>query len=214
MSTHGFSVDRLGRLDRILDGYVERGEMPGIVALVSRGDHTHVHTCGTMTLGGDKPMRRDTIFRIASMTKPITAVAAMILVEECVLRLDDPVDDMLPELADRVVLRSLDAQLDDTVPARRPITLRDLLTLQLGIGAVMAPPGSTSIGTAMDEAGLAPGARPSQLSPNEWMARLGRLPLAHQPGEGWMYHTGADEESGADFAFVAFRYAAVGIGYR
>ena len=151
----------------------------------------HVHTSGTMTVAGE-PMRRDTIFRIASMTKPITAVAAMILVEECVLRLDDPVDDLLPELAGRVVLRSLDAELDDTVPARRPITLRDLLTFRLGIGAVLAPPGSTPIGTAMDEAGVAPSAMPAQLDPDEWMARLGRLPLAHQPGEGWMYHTGAD----------------------
>ncbi|PRZ33910.1 CubicO group peptidase (beta-lactamase class C family) [Antricoccus suffuscus] len=192
MSPRGLSADRLGRLDQIMDGYIERGEIPGIVALVSRGDHTHVHACGTMTVGGTQPMRRDTIFRIASMTKPIAAAAAMILVEECVLRLDDPLDDVLPELAGRVVLRSLSADLDDTVPARRPITLRDLLTFRLGIGAVMAPPGSTPIGTAMDEAGLAPGGIPPQLPPDEWLVRLGRLPLAHQPGEGWMYHTGAD----------------------
>ena len=77
---------------------------------------------------------RDSIFRIASMTKPVTAVAALILVEECRLRLDDPVDDLLPELADRQVLRDLDGPIDDTVPADRPITLRDLLTFRMGCG--------------------------------------------------------------------------------
>jgi CubicO group peptidase (beta-lactamase class C family) len=137
-------------------------------------------------------MRRDTIFRIASMTKPIAAVAAMILVEECRLRLDDPVDPLLPELADREVLTSPDGPVDETVPANRPITLRDLLTLRLGIGAVLAPPGRYPIQEAMEEAGVAPGPDSPSLPPDEWMRRLGGLPLIHHPGERWMYETGSD----------------------
>jgi CubicO group peptidase (beta-lactamase class C family) len=137
-------------------------------------------------------MRRDTIFRIASMTKAVTAVAAMILVEEAKLRLDDPVDPWLPELADRKVLRAIDSLLDDTVRAHRPITLRDLLTLRLGLGAIMAPPGFYPIQQAMADSGLAPGPDPIAFTPEEYMKRLGALPLAHQPGEKWLYHTGYD----------------------
>ena len=103
-------------------------------------------------------MRRDTIFRIASMTKPITAAAAMILVEECKLRLDEPVDRLLPELADRQVLKRLDGPLDDTVPANRPITVRDLLTFRMGFGMLMAPPDTYPIQKAMSELRLGPGA--------------------------------------------------------
>ena len=95
---------------------------------------------GTQAFGASTPMRRDTIFRVASITKPITAAAAMILVEECRLRLDDPVDEFLPELADRKVLRTIESPLDDTVPAKRPITPRDLLTFRPGYGAVMVFP--------------------------------------------------------------------------
>jgi CubicO group peptidase (beta-lactamase class C family) len=126
------------------------------------------------------------------MTKPITAAAAMILVEEAKLRLDDPVDRWLPELADRRVLRDIDRPLDDTVPAHRPITLRDLLTFRLGFGAIMEPPDRYPIQKAMTEAGLAPGPDPLPFSTDEFLARLGRLPLMHQPGERWMYHTGSD----------------------
>ena len=99
---------------------MDRGELPGLVTVVSRRGAVHVDTIGTTAIGGRDPMRRDTIFRITSMTKPITAAAAMILVEECALRLDDPVDRLLPELADRRVLRRLDGPLDDTVPANAP----------------------------------------------------------------------------------------------
>jgi CubicO group peptidase (beta-lactamase class C family) len=96
-------------------------------------------------------MEHDTIFRIASVTKPIMAAAAMILVEECVLRLDEPVDPYLPELADRRVLRTIDSPVDDTVPAIRSITLRDLLTFQLGIGAIFAEPGTYPIQQALED---------------------------------------------------------------
>src|SRR5690348_15750023 len=121
MSTAGLSKSRLERLHRVLSGYVERQEMPGLAALVSRqGDiHSiHVAALGTMSFGQPAPMRRDTIFRIASITKPITAVAAMILVEECKLRLDGSIDPWLPEFANRRVLKSIASEPDDTMPAR------------------------------------------------------------------------------------------------
>src|SRR5690348_15134982 len=120
MSNAGLSWQRLDRMHDVMAGHVERGAVPGIVTLVSRHGETYVDAIGTMAAGGSEPMQRDTIFRIASLTKPITAVAAMILVEECKLRLDDPVDPWLPELADRKVLRSIESELDDTVPAKRP----------------------------------------------------------------------------------------------
>jgi CubicO group peptidase (beta-lactamase class C family) len=130
---------RLERLHSVLGAYVEHSDLPGLVASVGIGDEEHVETLGTLSFGGP-PMRRDSIFRIASMTKPITAAATMILVEECALRLDDPVDEFLPELASRKVLRRLDGPLDDVVPANRSITLRDLLTFRWGFGAVMVWP--------------------------------------------------------------------------
>src|SRR5712691_12770381 len=105
MSTAALSKSRLERMHHVLSGYVERKEMPGLVALVSRHDDVHVETLGTMSVGHPAPMKRDTIFRIASITKPITAVAAMILVEECKVRLDEPVDRLLPELAARKVVK-------------------------------------------------------------------------------------------------------------
>src|SRR5690349_830173 len=107
MSAGRFSTERLGRMHEVLAAHVTRGAAPGLVTLLSRRGEVHVDTIGTTAVGGREPMRRDTIFRITSMTKPITAVAALILVEECKLRLDDPVDRLLPELADRRVLRRL-----------------------------------------------------------------------------------------------------------
>src|SRR5918993_5600446 len=160
MSSGGFSGARLGRMRDVMASYVERGVVPGIVTLVSRRDEVHVDAIGTKAFGGSEPMRRDTIFRIASVTKPIVAAAAMILVEECVLRLDEPVDQWLPELADRRVLRAIDSPLDDTLPANRPIILRDLLTFRLGIGAVMVFPPRYPIQQAMAEAGVGPGPGP------------------------------------------------------
>jgi CubicO group peptidase (beta-lactamase class C family) len=136
-------------------------------------------------------MRRDSLFRIASMTKPITAVAALILVEEGRLALDAPIGRWLPELARPRVLRTLDSPLDDTVPAARPITVGDVMSFQSGFGVVMAPPGRYPIQQAIADAGLAPGPNPPALSPDELAARYGALPLMHQPGERWMYNTGS-----------------------
>src|SRR6266850_1133121 len=141
MSTGGLSQARLSHMYDVMAGYVERGEVPGIVTLVSRRGEVHVDAIGMKAVGGSDPIRHDTIFRITSMTKPITAAATMILVEECKVRLDEPVDRLLPELAGRRVLKRLDGPLDDTVPAHRPITVRDLLTFRMGFGIVMGPPG-------------------------------------------------------------------------
>jgi CubicO group peptidase (beta-lactamase class C family) len=191
----GLSPTRLRRLHEVLAGHVERGDVPGLVALVSRHDDVHVETIGTMAFGGSAPMRRDTIFRIASLSKVVTAVAAMILVEECRLRLDDPIDEWLPELANRRVLRSLSSELDDTVPARRPITVRDLLTLRLGFGSVMAMPDTYPIQRFIREYRLGgDGLKlPTQLPPmEEWLRAFASLPLIAQPGERWMYHIGID----------------------
>jgi CubicO group peptidase (beta-lactamase class C family) len=167
---------------------VERGQVAGAVTLVSRRGETHVDAIGERDLDSGAPMRRDTIFRIASLTKPVVAAATMTLVEECVLRLDDPVDTWLPELADRTVLRRLDGPLDDTVPANRPITVRDLLTMRMGFGFILEP-GAYPIVEAASELGVMPGPPMPQAppEPDEWMRRLATLPLMHQPGERWMY---------------------------
>lgn len=179
----------------MLQSHVDRGELPGLVSLVDRGGDVTVETIGVQTAGSDAPMRRDTIFRITSMTKPVTAAAAMILVEEGRLRLDDPVDALLPELANRRVLSRIDARLDDTVPATRAITLRDLLTFRMGFGIVWGPPGATPIQRAADELELGafgPPAPQTPPPPHEWMRRFGTLPLMHQPGDRWMYNTSAE----------------------
>ncbi len=133
-STGGLSKGRLSRMHDVMAGHVSRGQVAGLVTLVSRRGEVHVEAIGAMAVGGSAPMRRDTIFRIASVTKPVTAAAALILVEECKVGLDHPVDAWLPELADRKVLKRIDGPLDDTVPANRPISLRDLLTFRLGHG--------------------------------------------------------------------------------
>jgi CubicO group peptidase (beta-lactamase class C family) len=179
-------------LGSILGNSVDDGDIPGAVALVARGHAVHAVALGAQDVEGGAPMRRDTIFRIASMTKPVAAVAAMILVEEGKLRLDEPVTRLLPELENMRVLRTIDAPLDDTVPAERPITLRDALTFRLGMGAVMAMPGTYPIQAAIDAAGLQPGPYCSSFSADAWLGRFASLPLLHQPGAAWTYHTGAD----------------------
>src|SRR5438067_2034285 len=194
MSTGGLSKARRGRMHDVMAGYVERGEVPGLVTLVSRRGEVHIDAIGMKAVGDSDPIRRDTIFRISSMTKPITAAATMILVEECKVRLDEPVDRWLPELAERTVLKRLDGPLDDTVPANRPITTRDLLTFRMGFGQMMAPPDAYPILEAanVQQIGMGPPSPSTLPAPDEWMRRLGRLPLMHQPGERWMYNTGSD----------------------
>jgi CubicO group peptidase (beta-lactamase class C family) len=185
------SAERLRRMHDTLARHVESGGVPGLVALVSRHGEIHVDSIGSLAIGG-APIRRDAIFRIASMTKPVGAVAAMILVEECKLRLDDPVDAFLPELANRRVLRSIEAAIDDTVPANRAITLRDILTFRLGYGMIPVFPDRYPIQKAISASGLAPGPVFPSLPPDELMRRYGELPLVYQPGERWLYNVGSE----------------------
>ncbi|NRQ40903.1 beta-lactamase family protein, partial [Nonomuraea sp. NN258] len=191
VNDNGFSAAGLRRMRDTLARHVDSGRIPGLVALVSRGEETHVEVLGTMRHEGGAPMSRNTIFRMASTSKPVTAAAAMVLVDECRLRFDDPVDRWLPELADRRVLARIDAPLDETVPARRPITVRDVLTSTFGLGMDM-----TSIGTpimnAVFEQGLTPNLPTPMPEPDEWMRRLGELPLMHQPGQRWQYQISND----------------------
>src|ERR1700680_301336 len=190
-SPGGLSKTRLGRLREVMTSHVEAGDMPGLVTLVSRPGEIDVDAIGKMTFGG-APMQRDTIFRITSMYTPLTAAAAMILVEECKIRLDDAVDRWLPELANRKVLRTIDAALDDTVPAKRAITLRDLLTFRLGYGMIPVFPDRYPIQKAIAEAGFAPGPVFPSFPPDELMRRYGGLPLIYQPGERWLYNAGTE----------------------
>ncbi len=187
MTAGGFSPKRLARVRGLLERHVESGFVPGVVAVLARHGEVHIEATGSLALdgaGSRTPIAGDTICRMGSMTKPVAAACAMTLVEDCTLRLDDPVDDLLPELADMRVLADPDGPLEDTVAAARPITLRDLLAFTLGTGVVPAEPGTVPIADALDTLG--------QPSPDEWMRRLGALPLVYQPGERWMYHTAAD----------------------
>ena len=133
MSNRGFSSGRLAHLHSAMARHIECGAMPGLVTLISRYGDTHVDAIGHLAVGSS----RDTIFRIASLTKPVVAAAIMVLVERCRLRLDESVEKWLPELANRRVLKRIDGPLDETVPAVRAITVRDLLTYCFGFGSAM-----------------------------------------------------------------------------
>ncbi|CAM3520403.1 serine hydrolase domain-containing protein [Paenibacillus lupini] len=187
----GFSETGLRKMRDVLARHVESGKIPGLVALVSRYGETHVEAIGTMSHDGSSPMDRDTIFRMASTSKPVSIAAAMILLDECRLRLDDLVQTWLPELADRQVLKKIDGPLDDTVPARRPITVRDVLTSTFGLGMDMTSLGTPIMGKIFEQ-GLTPDLPVPMPEPDEWMRRLGTLPLMHQPGERWQYHISND----------------------
>jgi CubicO group peptidase (beta-lactamase class C family) len=192
--TNEFTEEGLERLEASLASHVKPGEMPGLVALLARDDEVHRVALGTISFEDPSAMATDTLVRIASLTKPITAAAAMILVEEQVLSLDEPVERLLPELAGQRVLRAIDADLDDTIPALRPITVEHLLTFRLGFGSVMLPPRSTPIQRAEEELQLmtlGPPWPPPPFGSDEWIARFGTLPLLAQPGERWLYNTGA-----------------------
>ena len=188
----GFSSKRLARVREVVGSYVDAREVPGAVAVVARRGEVHIESVGNLAFegaGSKTPMAADTICRMASMTKPIVAACAMTLVEDGTLRLDDPVDPLLPELADMKVLADLRGPLEDTVPAKRSITLRDLLTYTLGTGMVVGyEPGTVPIADALD----ALYREDPEPPPDEFIRRLGALPLVHQPGERWMYNTAAD----------------------
>jgi CubicO group peptidase (beta-lactamase class C family) len=201
VTTGGFSSKRLSRVRDVLGRYVDCGFVPGAVAAVARHAEVHIEATGNLAFegaGSTTPMAADTICRIASTTKPVVAACAMTLVEDCTLRLDDPVDEFLPELADMRVLADPDGPLEETVPANRPITLRDLLTFTFGTGIVPAEPGTVPIADALNELkGEEPDQAPASscetvMPPDEWIRRLGMLPLVYQPGERWMYNTAAN----------------------
>ena len=173
-----------------------RGQVPGVVAAVARGDATYIRAAGSMAAGG-APMREDTVFRISSMTKPVTAAVILGLIEDGVLRLDEPVDRYLPELAGRRVLRRPDGPLDDTVPAMRAVTVRDLLTFTWGFGmqgAMFTAAEPWPIVGAVGERELhsfGPPEPETTPEPDTWLRRLGELPLLAQPGERWLYSAGS-----------------------
>ena len=170
-------------LRELLIRHVDAGTIPGGVALLGAGN-AEVVTAGVASIGGG-PMGEDAIMRIQSMTKAITSVAALRLVEAGRLELDQSLVDWLPELADRQVLRGPAAELDDTVPARRAITLRHLLTNTCGYGMVIQ---ASPLQQAMAANGTEAGPEPPAMGADEWLRRLTELPLAFQPGEGWRYH--------------------------
>jgi len=185
----------MSSLAEAMSARIDQGEFPGIVTLVARGDEVEVDAIGTVAFGSEEPMRRDTPFRITSMTKPVVAATALTLVQEGLLRLDEPVDRLLPELAERRVLRRIDGPLDDTVPAERPITVEDLLTFRLGFGHVTEPtfdPPFPIVTRAEElELRLGPPDPRTPHGPDEWIRLFGTLPLMEQPGERWRYNTGS-----------------------
>ena len=184
------------RLRAVAEPHVGADRVPGLVALVATGEDVHVEALGHLTIGG-RPVARDSLFRIASITKPLTGAVTMALVEEGLIGLDESVERLLPELADRRVLRRPDGPVEDTVPAHRSITTRDLLTFTFGFGMafeMFASPTPWPVREATRELGLATLGEPNpavQPNPDTWIAGLGSLPLLAQPGERWLYNTGA-----------------------
>jgi CubicO group peptidase (beta-lactamase class C family) len=174
---------------RSVEDAVASGRAPGMVAGIRHEGVTEIFATGLMAVGSSEPMTADTPFRIASLSKPVLGALAASMLSDGVFGLEDPVDNWLPELASPRVLVRPDGPLDDTVAAERPITIHHLLTLTHGLGLIFE---KTPLSTAMVDAGVAAGAIPPQLSADEFLAGVGRLPLAHQPGERWMYNMGCD----------------------
>jgi CubicO group peptidase (beta-lactamase class C family) len=176
--------------------HVGATRVPGLVALVARGSQVHVEALGSLAVGG-RPVARDSIFRIASMTKPITAAATLAVVAEGLVGLDEPVDRLLPELAARRVLRRMDGPLEQTVPATRAITTRDLLTFTFGFGmatemfTAATPWPIVAAAEALSLSTIGPPDLDEQPDPDTWIANFGTLPLLAQPAERWLYGTGS-----------------------
>jgi CubicO group peptidase (beta-lactamase class C family) len=190
-------ADGLADLGQVVRGSVGGpGGAPGLVALVCHEGRRHAEVAGRLALDG-AAVERDSLFRIASMTKPVTGAATLALVAEDLLALDEPIGSLLPELAEPRVLRQPDGPLEDTVAANRPITVRDLLTFTFGFGMAfdmfMAPepwPVVTAA-TTLNLSTLGPPNPDIAPDPDTWIARLGSIPLIAQPGERWLYNTGA-----------------------
>jgi CubicO group peptidase (beta-lactamase class C family) len=167
-----------------------------VVAAVASAAETHVAAAGVLTLGG-ATVRRDTLFRISSTTKPITAATVLSLAEDGLLDLQAPVDALLPELSGRRVLVRPDGPLDQTIPATRPVIVRDLLAFTWGFGMQGAmftgpePWPVTTAATALGLSTLGPPQPASTPDPDTWIQRLGQLPLLAQPGDRWLYNSGS-----------------------
>ncbi|MFW0769281.1 serine hydrolase domain-containing protein [Arthrobacter koreensis] len=170
-----------------LASQVESGWCPGLAAGVRIGGETEVRAFGTLDVQGTAPVRPNTPFRIASLSKLVGGALALDQVAEGRLTLDDDISRWLPGLGDLRVLASPDAPLSVTVPVRGPVTLRHLLTLTAGFGIDF---GDTPYSRATRE--LLWGPNPPDMDPDTYLARLAELPLAAQPGQRWMYHSGAD----------------------
>jgi CubicO group peptidase (beta-lactamase class C family) len=179
------------KLREVLETHVGNGSVPGAVGLVARGDRVEVQAVGSVDLEGTAPMARDSIFRIASITKPIVAAATMMLVEDGLMALDDPVGKWLPELASPSVVRTPASPVDDVVPAARPITVVDVLSSRAGYGfpSDFSLPAVELLFNEVQMFGRDPALVPA---PDEWMAKLSRIPLLHQPGDAWLYNTCSD----------------------
>jgi CubicO group peptidase (beta-lactamase class C family) len=171
-------------IDSILSEHVAQGELAGVAALVWRPERpTRAITIGRRDVARDLPVTRDTIFRIASLTKPVTSVAALTLLDEGRFDLDDPITRVAPELENLQVLQDPEGPLDNTLAARSAITFRDLLTHRSGLtygefhrGPIRAAC-ATTLGSQIDNV----------LSPDEWIAKLATLPLIDQPGAAFHY---------------------------
>src|SRR6188508_702641 len=184
-----FNIKNKNAVENAIKTRVDAGELAGAAALAWRnGEVVHMAAVGRRDLVSGLPVERDTIFRIASMTKPITSVAALILLDEGRFALDDPITTCAPELAHLRVLRDPEGLLDATDEARRSITFRDLLTHRSGLtyGELHRGPirraCAETLGAQID----------SSLTPDEWIARLATLPLIDQPGAGFHYGISTD----------------------
>jgi CubicO group peptidase (beta-lactamase class C family) len=192
----GLSKGGLERFAAVAAWHVGDDKVPGLVALVAQGDQVHIEAIGTLTAGG-RPVERASLFRIASTTKAITAAATLALVREGLLELDEPVDRLLPELANRRVLRRMDGPLEDTLPAAGPVTVRGLLTFTFGFGmaremfTAREPWPAVAAATAAGLATIGPPQPDAFVDPDTWIARFSELPLLAQPGEQWLYNTGS-----------------------
>src|SRR5712691_6823642 len=181
----------MSNLRDILQTYVSNGSVPGAVGLIARGDRVEVQAAGSAEADGTSPMARDSIFRIASITKPVTAAAVMMLVEEGRIALEDPVGPWLPELASPAVVRTPAGPAGDVIPAVRPITVADLLTFRAGYGFT-SDFSLPAVGLLYSELKQGPPQPQLVAAPDEWMAALSRIPLLHQPGDAWLYNTCSD----------------------
>jgi CubicO group peptidase (beta-lactamase class C family) len=185
----GFDQMRLDEIPPALQGVVDAGDLSGFVTLLwRRGEIAQLNAIGRRNIEKNLPMTRDSLFRIASMSKPITSVAALMLMEEGRFKLDDPISKWAPEFADMRVLDDAEGPLDKTHKAPRPITFDDLFTHRSGLAYAF-----TSLGPIAEAYGKALGdPLASGLAPDEWMRRLAALPLLYDPGDHFHYSHSTD----------------------